>query len=205
MRLFSTPKLDPYKTIPIDHPLLIRARVIIPVQWWPSTWVAGSAATRFGQHGDVDVWITGVPRNTDLSIILGAPSKLVEVGDEDYEHIAIKVYNNPDEKLQIMACHDDIHTLLKSFDISVHCGAVNIVTGEQIRGEGYSEKVTICNYIEDRPILTLTRYLNIAKRYKDFHGTFDEKVQRCAADSFYLMTPGQMEQRLKDNYVDRGL
>lgn len=195
---------DPYQSIPLDHPMLDRARALIPAQWWPQTWVAGSAATRFGQHQDVDVWITGVPRTQDLSVLLGDASKLMDT-DEDYEHIAIKVYNNPEEKLQIMACHDDIHQLLKGFDISVHCGATHLVTGEQLRGPGYWDKVTIINYIQEKPVLTLTRYLSIAKRYHDFSAMFSETVQKCAADTFYLMTPANMEQRLRDNYVDRGL
>lgn len=199
----SKPQRDPYQSIPLDHPMLGRARALIPAQWWPSTWVAGSAATRFGSHQDVDVWITGVPRTQDLSILLGAPSKLVDIEDEDYEHIAIKVFNQ--DGLQIMACHDDIQQLLKSFDISVHCGATHLVTGEQLRGPDYGERVTIINYIQEKPVLTLTRYLSIAKRYKDFRGMFDETVQKCAADTFYLRTPAQMEQHLRDNFVDRGL
>jgi hypothetical protein len=202
----SKPRQDPYSAIPLDHPVLRRARELIPAELWPNTWVAGSAATRFGSHQDVDVWITGVPRTQDLSVLLGEPSKpMFADADEDYEHLAITIYNNPDEKLQIMACHDDIRQLLTHFDISVHCGAMHLITGEQLRGPGYGEKVLIINYIQERPVLTLTRYLSIAKRYKDFSGMFHETVQRCAADSFYLMTPAMMEQRLRDNYVDRGL
>lgn len=196
---------DLYSCIPMDHPMVLRAREIIPPVWWVNTYVAGSAATRFGQHADVDVWVTEVPRSQDLWRILPENEKRdVDIG-EDYEHIAIKVYNNPDEKLQIMATHDPINALLDGFDISVHCGAMNIVTGEQIRGKGYSEKVLIVNYIESQPVLTLTRYLTFAKRYRDFGGMFSEKVQKCAADTFYLKTPAQMEQELRDNYIDRGL
>lgn len=209
MKLFFSPKADPYQCIPLEHPLILRAKEIIPEQWWPQTYVAGSAATRFGQHGDVDVWVTAIPRNINPLTIIpenqGKECHWIEGVEEEYEHIAIKIYNNPDEKLQIMACHDDIHTLLASFDISVHCGAMQLVTGEQIQGPGYSEKVTICNYIPEKPVLTLTRYLSIAKRYKDFRGMHDEKVQQCAAHSFYLKTPAMMEQAIRDNYVDVGL
>lgn len=203
---FPKTKLDPYKSIPLEHPILGRVREIIPAQWWGSTWVAGSAATRFGQHQDVDVWITSIPRNINPSVIIPGPLHIpVEQANEDYEHIAIKIYNNLEEKLQIMACHDDIRTLLNSFDISVHCGATHILTGEQIRGENYSELVTICNYLEAAPVLTLTRYLTMAKRYKDFTGMFNAKVQQCAADTFYLKTPAHVEQMLRDNYIDVGL
>ena len=196
------PSKDPYASIPVDDPTLMHARTLIPPEWWPNTWVAGSAATRFGQHGDVDVWITGVPRDRDLSTILGGPSQLAET-DEEYEHIAIKVYNQ--DGLQIMACHDPIQHLLSTFDISVHCGAMHLTTGEQLRGGGYAEQVLICRYIQEKPILTLTRYLTFAKRYQDFHGLFSENVQQCAAQTFLLKTRAQMEQELQDNYVDRGL
>jgi len=199
--------VDPYRSIPIDDPLVRRAKELIPPEWWGNTWVAGSAATRFGQHGDVDVWIVGVPRTVDPSTVVPNPDGSRAGGDRiaEYEHMALKVYNNPEEKLQIMVCHDDIHRLLDQFDISVHCGATNIVTGEQIRGAGYGERVNIIKYINDKPVLTLTRYLTFAKRYGDFGAMFGETVQKCAAETFYLKTPEQTEQMLKDNYVDRGL
>lgn len=194
---------DPYSCIPVDHPTLTHAQTIIPPEWWGNTWIAGSAATRFGQHSDVDLWITQVPRHLDAWTLLPVNQTKEPDDTEEYERVALKIYNQ--DGLQIMATEYNIHQLLGHFDISVHCGAMHVVTGEQIRGSGYSEKVLIINYISNKPVLTLTRYLTFAKRYKDFSGMFSESVQKCASETFYLKTPAQAEQMLRDNYVDRGL
>lgn len=205
--LLGTPRKDPYSCIPVGDPILIRARELIPPEYWANTWVAGSAATRFGQHNDVDVWVADVPRNRDLWTVLpmneGKPVSTEE--NEEYDHMCVKVYNNPDEKLQIMSLHESINTLLAKFDISVHCGAMNIVTGEQLRGSNYSEKVTICNFHENAPILTLGRYINFSKRYHDFNGVWDANVAACAAASFNLRTEKQMQDILQYCYIDKGL
>lgn len=201
------PPKNPYSCIPLTHPLVVRAMELIPSEYWGNTWVAGSAATRFGQHNDVDVWVVEVPRDRDPWLVLptNAKKEASQMEDEEYEQLCVKIYNNADEKLQIMALHEDIQFLLNRFDISVHCGAVNVITGEQLKGQGYSEKVTISNYMENSPILTLGRYLTFAKRYKDFTGAFDPFVQSCAAAAFNLKTEKQMQDMLQYCYIDKGL
>lgn len=198
---------NPYSCIPLTHPSVVRAMELIPSEYWGNTWVAGSAATRFGQHNDVDVWVTEVPRTRDLWTVLPINAKKdpMTVEDEEYEQLCVKVFNNADEKLQIMALHETIQQLLYKFDISVHCGAVNVITGEQLKGDNYSEKVTISNFMENSPILTLGRYITFAKRYKDFTGSFDQNVQTCAAAAFNLKTDKQMQDMLQYCYIDKGL
>lgn len=194
--------------IPLDHPLILRAKTLIPPEYWAQTWIAGSAATRFGQHNDVDVWVTNVPRTMDPWHVLPCNEGTeMPVGDpeQDYEHLCIKVYNNPEERLQIMASHDSIAVLLEGFDISCHAGAINLVTGAQCFASLYGPRVTVVNYLTPIPQLTLTRYLTFAKRYKDWSGMFDEKTRECAARSFQLKTPEDMQTEIRYLQMDRGL
>ena len=203
IRPFAIP--SKWSSIPLDHPMIERAKTLIPEEYHIHTWVAGSAATRFGQHHDVDVWVCNVPHTVDITHVIPQglrPVRQTETLDDDeYIHLCYKAIN--DDGLQIMVGQDTIHTMLSHFDISCHCGAKNIVTGEEIRGENYSESVKIVNWqVADK---TVARYLRFVERYGDWSGRYDSKTSSCVASVFGLFTAQDLQDRCAYLAMDRGL
>jgi hypothetical protein len=207
-------ELSQVRHIPLDDPIIARAKALIPEQHWTNSWVAGSAATRYPQNADVDVWVSveymrGSPQLDTIipggrrfaDLITNAPKVEDQEAMEMYMHLAWKAIDEPG--LQIMVTQQHIGDLLAKFDISCHVGAVNIVTGEQLFNTNYSNQVKIVNF--GNPIKTLARYFKFAERYKDWSRQSDPKVAECAASAFNLYTYEQMRDEMKYMRVDTGL
>lgn len=191
--------------IPLDHPLLLRARALIPTPLWQTSWVAGSAATRFPQNKDVDVWVCNVPQGVSPdSVITGGrlfASVTQETHDGEYDHLSWRAID--EDGLQIMVGHESIQEVLGRFDISCHAAALNLVTGEVLRGLEYSDDLKVINF--QIAITTITRYLRFAERYGDWTGLTASITMRCAAAAFNLFTYEEMKEEYRYLKMDKDL
>ena len=183
--------------IPLTHETIQRAKTIIPELYHANSWIAGSAAARYPQNEDVDVWICNVPYDIPLPGII--PVELAPPHNEEY--FTYKAYDQ--NGLQIMSTYDSIADLLGSFDISCHAVGRNILSGEEVIGTGYSPDLKVVHF--QNPITTTTRYLKFAKRYNDYTHVHSPKVQECAAKAFNLFTVGNIKQRNKYLLLEPGL
>ena len=120
--------------MPDDAPERDRIRSIIPAAFHAKSWIAGSAATRWGQHGDVDVWIT-VDGWDEWSEMWDHFQNLGTIlptrqSDEQYSFMSNILYAQDGLQILMPSHHEmGIESVVDTFDISCHAAAVPLQPG----------------------------------------------------------------------------
>ena len=173
--------------IPLDHPMLIDILARIPAKFHSRMWVAGSAATRWPEAweagGDLDLWMCGIEWMDRDQLFSLFPANIIprrEQPDEEYNSTATMLIREP--RLHVLMTDESIDNVLAAFDISTHCGAVNIVTGEVI--DRSTQAVQITQWRDPRR--TLQRALRFAHRYHDNDIWNHPKTLECVQAAFKL-------------------
>lgn len=166
--------------IPLGHPTLDRVRSLVPPQHLLKCFVAGSAACRYPQNADVDVWVTRLRQPMWGEMLrhfeaLGHTPSAEAL--EEYANVqALLVYSH--DGLQILLATEDIVRVVANFDVTCHMAAMNVVTGKVWKHPRYTEEVRIHWMYDTRK--TLQRVAKFAARYGDASAHTDPQiVQAC--------------------------
>ena len=170
-------------SIPLDHPTILRVKGLIPQKFWDRAWVGGSAATRFPQNNDVDVWVC-VNTSAEWAEVTNAvpPPTDLEDNAHRYVHASQLFYNH--DGLQMFLTASPIKEVVGGFDISCHAGAIHLVTGEVHIGCQYQEGVRIYQWRDARR--TLERGIKFSRRYDDEDFWTDDMTLRAMLESILL-------------------
>ena len=181
-------------TIPLDAPVVTRIKTIIPPHYHALSWIGGSAATNWGQNGDVDVWVC-VPQWSDVYALQAVIEALGHTPNPDeMEHYidtlgSAMLYSY--DGLHILATMGIIQDVVARFDISCHAAAINLITGEMHRHPQYTPLVRPLDYMSARK--TFARLLKFAARYDDQTIWLDPTCQKLAIATFHLPHVTQAE------------
>ena len=181
-------------TIPLNAPIVAHLKDIVPLQYHAQSWIGGSAATNWGQNGDVDVWVC-VPQWPDIDTLgamiapLGHTPHLGET--EHYIDTLGSVMLYSYDGLHILATRGTIQDVVAGYDISCHAAAINLITGQMHRHPQYTPLVRPLDYVSTRK--TLTRLLKFAARYNDQTIWQDPTCQKLAIAAFRLPSVTQAE------------
>jgi hypothetical protein len=180
--------------IPQTHPAVQTLLRLVPEEFHPHTWIAGSAACRYPEAwdagGDLDAWICAPldadRRNrtwgrahaaiTDLGHLPDTPA------DEDYAGMSELLYAH--DRIHILLTSCSIEEVLKHFDISCHAMASSLDSETLMAAQGYRPEVRILGWKD--PARTLTRGCKFALRYNDHTFWHDPATRDLAAMVFQL-------------------
>ena len=204
---------NPSPCIPLDHPVLAYIRSLVPPALHNDMWVGGSAACKWGQHGDVDVWLGYLDREpTEGEIALMRDTRGEDIWRDDEQYPSPNSFMlhagvAPDgTKIHIMGAHFSMRDVLEDFDISCHACIRRLVDGgEWLYHEGYTSfYVRLLGWTSAK--VTLERGIKFSKRYDDQSFWAHPKTQQCAAEACRMpyVTP-KVAEMLEAMQVEEGL
>lgn len=169
-------------SIPLDDPMIERIKTLVPEKYHGQTWVAGSAASRWGQHADVDVWVVGLRKwgeYADLTARLNRASPPITMTTQDNYPDGTGMLAYSGEGLQIIPTQlSTIQEVVALFDISCHAAAKHILTGEAHIHPEFCDEVRVLGWKD--PVTTLGRVCKFSKRYMDHQAMRQRNVKELA-------------------------
>ena len=171
-------------TIPLTDPAVERIKSLVPEPYHAQTWIAGSAATNWGQNNDVDAWVCHITYDNERPLFqrFNELGRVPDFGEEHYADGSMMLYAQ--DGLHILANYESIASVVMNFDISCHAAAINIVTGEQFVHPAYTPLVRPINWMSAPK--TLLRVLKFAERYYDRTAYRAPECQALAIATFRL-------------------
>lgn len=177
-----------------NDPIIREVFGMLPTPLWPHVWVGGSAATHYGQHGDVDVWIgkqgdaLSVEEQQLATNLINRPDYRHENPAENYPgSSSVMVWSGfcqGNTLVHIMMCLKPVEDVLAGFDISCHAAMRNMTTGVELKAPGWTRyEVRILNAPNEAK--SLMRGIKFAVRYGDDDFFKDLRTREIATKLFF--------------------